>query len=214
MKKTAKQRTSPQLAPKRAKQNDAEALELKRRVGENLARLRKRRALSLERVAALSGVSRAMLSQVEAGESTPTIALLWKIARGMDVRFADLLGEDSSVADAQLLTAREAKILSSADGAFTSRALFPFDTRRRAEFYELRLRAGYAEHAEAHPEGTYENLIVHSGRLTLTIGDAAPIEMRAGDAVYFRADVPHAYANPGARETLMYLVMTYAETKQ
>lgn len=196
-----------------AKKNDAEALELKRRVGENLARLRKRRALSLERLAALSGVSRAMLSQVEAGESTPTIALLWKIARGLDVRFADLLG-DESTGDVQILTARESKILSSANGAFTSRALFPFDTRRRAEFYELRLRAGHAEHAEAHAEGTFENIIVHAGRLKLTIADAPAIELRAGDAVYFRADAPHIYENPGARETLMYLVMTYTQAKQ
>ncbi|MGI8565831.1 MAG: cupin domain-containing protein [Pyrinomonadaceae bacterium] len=45
----------------------------------------------------------------------------------------------------------------------------------------------------------------------MTIGDAEPIDLRAGDAVYFRADVPHVYENPGTRETVMYLVMTYAE---
>ncbi|GAC1445870.1 MAG: XRE family transcriptional regulator [Pyrinomonadaceae bacterium] len=213
--KKSKGEPTPKTEPAyngRAKNNNAEALELKRRVGDNLARLRKRRGLSLERLAALSDVSRAMLSQVEAGESTPTIALLWKIARGMDVRFADLLG-DESTGDVQLLSAQDAKILSSADGAFTSRALFPFDTRRRAEFYELRLRARHAEHAEPHAEGTFENIIVHSGRLKLTIGDAPAIELRAGDAVYFRADVPHTYENTGTRETLMYLVMTYTEAK-
>lgn len=189
---------------------DREAQELKRRVGENLVRLRKRRGLSLERLAALSGVSRAMLGQIEAGDSTPTIALLWKVARGLDVRFADLLGDDSSE-DVQVLTAGSAKILRSSDGAFESRALFPFDSSRRAEFYELRLRGGHAEHAEAHAHGTYENLIVQSGRLRLTIGDGEPVELRTGDAVYFRADVPHVYENCGTRDTLMYLVMTYAE---
>jgi transcriptional regulator with XRE-family HTH domain len=189
---------------------DREAQELKRRVGENLERLRKRRGLSLERLAAVSGVSRAMLGQIEAGESTPTIALLWKVARGLDVRFADLLGDERSD-DVQLLPASSAKILRSADGGFESRALFPFDGRRRAEFYELRLRAGHAERAEAHREGTYENLIVQSGRLRLTVGDAPPLELRAGDAIYFRADVPHIYENQGTRDAVMYLVMTYAE---
>ncbi|MGH9901781.1 MAG: helix-turn-helix domain-containing protein [Pyrinomonadaceae bacterium] len=191
---------------------DREAQELKRKVGENLVRLRKGRGLSLERLAALSGVSRAMLCQIEAGESTPTIALLWKVSRGLDVRFADLLGDERPGA-VQVLPAGAAKILRSADGAFESRALFPFDTSRRAEFYELRLRGGHAEHAEAHAEGTYENLIVQSGRLRLTVGDASPLDLRAGDAVYFRADVPHVYENHGTRDTVMYLVMTYAEAQ-
>ncbi|MER3426705.1 MAG: transcriptional regulator [Pyrinomonas sp.] len=191
---------------------EREARELKKRVGENLARLRRQRGLSLEKLASLSGVSRAMLGQIEAGESTPTIALLWKIARGLDVRFADLLGDEES-AEIEILPVSRAKILRSADGGFESRALFPFDRKRRAEFYELRIRGGHVEHAVAHPEGTYENLIVHSGRLRLTVGDREPIELRAGDAVYFRADVPHIYENPTSRDTIMYLVMTYAEPR-
>jgi len=192
---------------------DQEAQELKRRVGINLERLRKKRGLSLERLATLSGVSRAMLGQIEAGESTPTIALLWKVARGLDVRFADLLGDDSPAGDVQLLPVNRSKILRSRDGAFESRAVFPFDSRRRAEFYELRLRSRHAEHAEPHAEGTYENLVVHSGRLRLIVGDSDPVELRVGDAVYFRADVPHTYENPGSRDAVMYLVMTYAEPR-
>jgi transcriptional regulator with XRE-family HTH domain len=191
---------------------DAEAQDLKRRVGENVERLRKSRGLSMERLATLSGVSRAMLGQVESGESMPTIGLLWKISRGLDVRYADLLG-DERAGDIVLLPARESKVLRSGDGAFESRALFPFDNRRRAEFYELKLQSGHVERAEPHAEGTYENLVVHSGRLKLTIGDAAPIDVRAGDAIYFRADVPHIYENPGNREAVMYLVMTYAEQR-
>lgn len=191
---------------------DAETLEIKTRVGQNLARLRKKRDLTLEKLASMAGVSRAMLGQIEAGESAPTISLLWKVARALDVRFADLLGAEAS-ADITVLRADDAKLLHSSDNSFESRALFPFDTRRRAEFYELRLQAGHAESAVAHSEGTYENLVVHSGRLRMTIGDAEPIELKTGDAIYFRADVPHVYENPSTRDTLMYLVMTYAEPR-
>jgi transcriptional regulator with XRE-family HTH domain len=189
---------------------DIETKELKKRVGENLERLRKQRSLSMERLSSQCGVSRAMLGQIETGESMPTIGLLWKISRGLDVRFADLLGAEDS-GDIVVLQAKESKVLRSHDGGFESRALFPFDTRRRAEFYELRMRAGQKEQAEAHAEGTYENLVVHSGRLRLTVGDSEPVEIKAGDAVYFRADLPHVYENPGTRDTIMYLVMTYAE---
>jgi XRE family transcriptional regulator, regulator of sulfur utilization len=179
---------------------DSETQELKRRVGENLERLRKQRGLSLEKLATLSGVSRAMLGQIEAGESAPTIALLWKVAKGLDVRFADLLGDEPSQ-DIQFLPARTSKILQSSNG------------KRRAEFYELRLKPGHTEMSVPHPEGTYENLVVHSGQLVLSVGDMKPLEMGPGDSVYFRADLPHAYENPGAGETLMYLVMTYTEPR-
>jgi transcriptional regulator with XRE-family HTH domain len=191
---------------------DNETQELKRRVGQNLERLRKQRGLTLERLATLAGVSRAMIGQVEAGESAPTISFLWKISRGLDVRFADLLG-DEIAGDVQVLPADNSKILRSSDGGFESRALFPFDTRRKAEFYELRLQGGHIERADPHSEGTYENLVVHSGKLRLTVGKSEPIDLRAGDSVYFRADVPHVYENPGTRDAIMYLVMTYAEPR-
>lgn len=192
--------------------SEDESLELKRRVGENLERLRRQRGLSLERLAAASGVSRAMLGQIEAGESAPTIALLWKIARGLDVRFADLLG-DETLGDVWVQPARDSKTLRSGDGGFESRALFPFDKQRQAEFYELRLQAGHEERADAHAEGTYENLIVHVGAVRLTVGDAKSFDLHAGDAAYFRADVPHVYANVGPHDALMFLVMTYAEPR-
>lgn len=196
------------MKPK-AKTTEPEALELKRRVGENLESLRRRRGLSLERLAARAGVSRAMLGQIEAGESAPTIAVLWKIARGLGVRFADLLGDEPEQA-VVVLPQASAKVLRSQDGRFESRALFPFDRERRAEFYELRLKVGCVEQAEPHAEGTYENLVVRQGCLELTIGDRPPVRLPAGDAVYFRADVPHTYANPGEEEVVAYLVMTYA----
>lgn len=153
-----------------------------------------------------------MLGQIEAGESAPTIAVLWKIARGLGVRFADLLGDEPEQA-VVILPQASSKVLRSQDGRFESRALFPFDRERRAEFYELRLKVGCVEQAEPHPEGTYENLVVQQGCLELTIGDRPPVRLPAGDAVYFRADVPHVYANPGEEEVLAYLVMTYAGSR-
>lgn len=62
-------------------------------VGSNLRRLRLKRGLSLERLAKASGVSRAMLGQIELGQSTPTINVVWKIARALAVPFSTLLTE-------------------------------------------------------------------------------------------------------------------------
>jgi transcriptional regulator with XRE-family HTH domain len=187
----------------------AETADLAPVVGGNLRRLRTRRRLSLERLAQISGVSRAMLGQIELGQSAPTINVLWKIARALEVTFSALISTRTQ-SGALVLRAADAKILTSKDRGFSSRALFPFDEPRRVEFYELRLAAATVEEADAHPPGTSENLVVTAGSLEIDVaGDTHRLE--TGDSILFEADTPHAYRNPGQVEAVMYLVMTYAE---
>ena len=178
-------------------------------VGINLRRLRVRRGLSLERLSKASGVSRAMLGQVELGQSAPTINVLWKIARALDVTFSALISRHSE-SGTTVLRASEAKLLTSHDGQFVSRALFPFDEPRRVELYELRIAPGKREEADPHPAGTVENLIVNTGVLEICLGTITH-RLETGDAIMFEADVHHAYVNPGTTEAVVYLVMTYAQ---
>ncbi len=198
--------TSPD-PDRRQRAHDAEAIPPA--VGINLRRLRSKRGLSLQQLAQRSGVSRAMLGQIELGRSAPTINLLWKIARALDVTFSALITRQDEVAP-RVLSAADAKLLTNQQGTFTSRALFPFDEPRRNEFYELRLKAGGQEQAHPHPPGTLENLVVTAGSLEITVGETAH-RLRTGDAILFTADVPHTYRNPGAVDAVIYLVMTYAE---
>ncbi|MDC0745165.1 helix-turn-helix domain-containing protein [Polyangium mundeleinium] len=178
-------------------------------VSGNLKRLRTERGLSLEKLARASGVSRAMLGQIELGQSTPTISVLWKIARALDVPFSALINPESGPG-AMVLPAARARVLRSVDGSFQSRALFPMDRPRSVEFYELRLAPHAEERADPHPPGTVENLVVNAGRCEMTIG-AEKRMLGTGDAIVFEADVPHVYRNPDASDTIMYLVMTYAQ---
>jgi transcriptional regulator with XRE-family HTH domain len=179
-------------------------------VGGNLRRLRGHRGLSLERLSQLSGVSRAMLGQIELGQSAPTINVLWKISSALGVPFSALITARGSPGP-QVLRAENAKLLTSHDGAFSSRALFPFDEPRRVEFYELRLAPGGVEKADAHNPGTTENLVVAAGALELEAAGRKEL-LAAGDAIVFEADVPHVYRSRSDVETVMYLVMTYADT--
>jgi transcriptional regulator with XRE-family HTH domain len=168
------------------------------------------RGLSLEALARQSGVSRAMLGQIELGQSAPTINVLWKISRGLGVTFSALIS-GSNAAGPVVLRAAEAKLLTSSDHKFTSRALFPVNQPRRVEFYELHLAAGSAEHAEAHPPGTAENLVVTAGAVEIEVGGAKHT-LQTGDAILFTADTPHVYRNRGKSDAQMFLVMTYADT--
>jgi transcriptional regulator with XRE-family HTH domain len=179
-------------------------------VGTNLRRLRLKRGLSLEKLSRLSGVSRAMLGQVELGQSAPTINVLWKISTALGVPFSALIGS-KQVGGVTVLRSEQAKVLSSHDGGFRSRALFPFDEPRRVEFYELRLAGRSEEKADAHAPGTVENLVVATGAIEVEV-EGVRETLRAGDAIVFEADSPHVYRNAGEGEAVMYLVMTYAET--
>jgi len=179
-------------------------------VGANLRRLRVRRGLSLEKLSKLSGVSRAMLGQIELGQSAPTINVLWKVSTALGVPFSGLIGQRQA-GGVVVLKGQSAKTLTSHDGSFSSRALFPFDEPRRVEFYELHLRPRGEERAEAHAPGTTENLVVSEGAVEIDVEGQQHLLGR-GDAIVFEADTPHVYRNPGDREAVMYLVMTYADT--
>src|SRR5262245_506815 len=93
-------------------------------VGANLKRFRAERGLSLERLSKAYALTRAMLGQIELGQSTPTINVLWKIARALGVPFSALLSQAASPTTT-VMPASRARILRSQDGGFSSRALFP-----------------------------------------------------------------------------------------
>jgi transcriptional regulator with XRE-family HTH domain len=211
MKKTSAKKARPAAARRRTRRDDREAdgvAEGPPAVGPNLRRLREERGLSLERLARAAGVSRAMLGQMELGQSVPTIKTLWRVARALEVPFSALLSPGVATSTV-VLRAAASKVLASQDGSFTSRALFPFGAPRRVEFYELRLRPRGSEDAEPHAAGTLENLVVTQGRVHISL-DGEVHELGEGDAIVFEADRPHGYRNAGEREAVIYLVMTYA----
>ena len=205
VRKAAPAPSVPERAPK-----ERDVAEVAGIVSQNLKRLRTRRELSLEALAQEAGVSRGMLRQIELGRSIPTIALLWRVARALQVPFSALIS-DENAGGTVLLPAAKAKVLSSAGGAFTSRALFPFEAERRVEFYKLTLAPGSEEIATPHAPGTMENLTLVSGQVEIVVAGVSHV-LKPDDAILFEADVPHTYRNIGTKQAVMYLVMSYVET--
>ncbi len=187
--------------------DDLGAAELSRRVAANLRAGRKARGLSLDQLAGASGVSRAALSQIETQRSNPSLGVLWKIAVGLGISFAELIG--ATVQAAAVLRRSDSQVLRSADGKMESRPLAPAGTSPLVELYELRLAARSSHTSEAHAQGTHETLVVLSGRLRLRVGGAV-FELGAGDSVSFKADETHTYENPGGSEARYHNVIVYA----
>ena len=186
--------------------DDLGAAELAQRVAENLRRKRKARNMSLDDLARASGVSRAALSQVETVKTNPTVGLLWKIAVGLGVPFADLIGEVKS--GTAVLRRGDAQVLRSLDGKLESRPLTPAGANALVEIYELRLSARATHASEPHAPGTHEFVVVLSGSLRLHL-DGEVFDLMAGDSVSFLADKPHSYENAGSSEARYHNVILY-----
>lgn len=186
--------------------DDVGAAELSRRVAENLRHKRKLRGMSLDDLARASGVSRAALSQVETCKTNPTVGLLWKIAVGLGVPFADLLGQPKT--GVSVLRRGDAQVLRSLDGKLESRPLTPAGASALVEIYELRLSARSVHASEAHAPGTHEFVVVLSGSLRLHV-DGEILDLMAGDSVSFPADRAHSYENPAGSEARYHNVILY-----
>lgn len=187
--------------------DDVGAAEMARRVADNLRRLRKERALSLDQLAAASGVSRAALSQIEGSKTNPTLLVLWKIAVGLGVPFHALLGTEE-VGKARVLRAGDAMPLRSADGRMESRLLSPSGASPGVEVYELRFQPKGVLRSDPHGPGTTETVVVLTGALRVSVGDEVH-ELAPGDTIFFQADVPHSYENRSTREARCLDVIAY-----
>jgi transcriptional regulator with XRE-family HTH domain len=182
---------------------------LARVVGQNLKRLRRRQGYSLERLAKLSGVSRAMLGQIETGRSVPTVGLLAKIAVALDVSIPGLLTSQDAV-ETEVLRPSKTHAIVSSEGKFVARALFPLGGERRVEFYEVTVQPGHREENKPRAAGTRENVVVEEGSVEVIVGRERPVLLRDGDALLFAADQPHVYRNAGTEPARLYIVVTYA----
>jgi len=188
--------------------DDVGAADLARRVGTQLREKRKARGLSLDELAAASGVSRAALSQIELCKSNPSLGVLWKIAVGLGIPFSELIGGQAP--GGSVLRRSEAQVLRSADGKMESRPLSPAGANPWVELYELRLVARASHASDPHAAGTREIVVVLSGSLNMRLGTEVH-ELGPGDSISFRADQAHAYENPGASEGRYHDLIIYGK---
>jgi transcriptional regulator with XRE-family HTH domain len=161
------------------------------RIAASLRILRQRQGLSVAQLAERSGVARATLTKLEAGQGNPTIDTLYALADTLGAALGDLIDEPS--ARVEVIRAGEGIRVR---GAVTARLLDRIHGRTLAELYEVTL-ATRARRASPHPAGVVESLILTAGRLR--VGPAEhPVELSAGDFVRFPGDVPHLYQAIGA----------------
>ena len=175
-------------------------------IGPRLQARRRELGWTLEDLAARSGVSRSMLSQIERGRANPTFATLWGLTRALGLDLSEL-GEAGGAAGAvEIAPSHFTPEIRSADGLCTLRILGPIDLAGRSEWYEIAIAPGGALVSEGHAAGSREHLTVQSGTLEIESG-ASRGTATAGDTARYAADAPHAIRNPHAEPARGFLVV-------
>ncbi len=182
----------------------AQTSEITERLATRLKEERAARGLSLEALAGLSGVSRSMLSQIERGESSPTVASLWHLTRALGLDFSGLLdaGPDAQSPILQLMRSGAVPVMEQAENGVTIRILSPPEDVGATEVYELIFAQGGHLTSPPHKAGCTEILTVLDGTLDVSSGDAQEA-LSTGDTIRYRADLPHRIAAPGAAKALL-----------
>jgi XRE family transcriptional regulator, regulator of sulfur utilization len=179
-------------------------------VGSRIRALREAMDLSLRDLAERSGVSAPMLSQVERGETSPTLHVATRIAAGLELRLSQLLrlDEDGAVTIVRRAERRQGP---AAVAGHSYEILTPPLPGQRAELSRHTLAPGAVTGGPGdppmHEPGARETALVQSGTVILHC-DGQHYELLDGDCVTFDADLTHHFENPGPDEAVLLAVVS------
>ena len=179
-------------------------------IGARVKALREASGLSLRDLAALSGVSAPMLSQVERGETSPTLTVAARIAAGLDLRLSQLLRLDEGGA-VTVVGPKERQRGGNARRGHRFEVLTAAQPGQRAELSRHTLApdgaTGAPDDPPMHEPGSRETALVEHGAVTL-VCDGQRYELREGDCVTFDADLPHHFENHGSADAAFLAVVS------
>ncbi len=179
-------------------------------IGARVKALRESSGLSLRDLTERSGVSAPMLSQVERGETSPTLTVAARIAAGLDLRLSQLLRLDESGA-VTIVRAGDRQRGGNKRRGHSFEVLTSGQPGQRAELSRHTLVPGGATGATddppMHEPGSRETAFVEHGAILL-ICDGIPYELKEGDCVTFDADLPHHFENPTTAEASFLAVVS------
>lgn len=176
-------------------------MDIAQHLAATLKTLRQARGWSLSTLAENSGVSKAMLGQIERNESSPTVATLWKIATGLNVPFSVFITPAQSDTLAAFDPQQQAMVIA---------PVFPWDPELRFDHLSVRLAPGALSESTPHERGVIEHVVVISGTLDMCVnGEWQRLE--TGSGLRFAGDSPHAYRNSGALEVHFHSLIHYAK---
>jgi len=178
-------------------------------VGTNMKRLRRDASLTLDVLAERSGVSKAMLSQIESEKVNPTVATVWKIAQGLGVEINELLAGSTAPVRTFHMTGKDnMTVLDTDEEGLHIKVLTPIQMVEDLEMYLLTFAPGGALRSAPHFPQTEEFLTVVTGAIRVRAGDRDAV-VSEGDFIRYQCDVDHDIENVGEGPAVVHMVVRF-----
>lgn len=155
-------------------------------ISAKLRSIRRQRGWSLDVASENTNVSKAMLGQIERGESSPTVTTLWKLATGFGLPFSALVPVDSE-------PGRGRKKILSSDSEMEVTPIFPIRDGVHLEIFRIRLLGPRIQKSESHGANSIEHIVMLEGSIKVYCNKKWR-HLDRDDSLWFGADQPHRYA--------------------
>jgi transcriptional regulator with XRE-family HTH domain len=175
-------------------------------LGKTIQRLRKAYNMSLGELSEQSGVAKSIISQIERNETNPTLSTVFRLSRALDTSIDEVLKADSGTAFLQHQAKSAIPILESQDGLCRLAITGPLNLVDLTQWYDFQAKPGGVLESDPHPPGTVEHLYMIKGEIETTIGDEVKVA-KQGEAIRYRADVPHKIRNVGEGDAQANMIL-------
>lgn len=180
------------------------------KISSTLKDLRNQRGWSLDVTSQKTGVSKAMLGQIERGESSPTIATLWKIASGFDVSFSSFVEDVQPYQPSFMHRNPELQQLHTHDDKINVMPIFPFDDNLGFEVFIIELLPGCTHLSPPHQKGVIEHVIPVNGSIEVLVQEEWR-QVNQHEGLRFDASLPHGYRNLSEQSALFHDMIHYVK---
>ena len=183
-------------------------------IGDTIREIRKNNKMTLRVLSEKSGVSKAMLSQIESDKVNPTIATVWKISKGLGVDINELTRVVSVKKRRFTLTQKnDITTFDCDEEGVHINILTPIDLIEDLEMYLITFQKGSKLSSKPHFPGTEEFLTLLDGDITVTAGNNVTV-MHKDDFLTYHSDIEHSIENTGENNVVVHMVVRYKKKKK
>ena len=175
------------------------------KVGQEIQRLRLERNFTLDQLAAKSGVSKSILSQIERDRSNPTLATIWRITKALESPLENVLSANDNKYRFEKLSKNATPEVTSEDNGFCLRILGTLNTVSSVQWYEFNAEPGAELASDSHGKGSLESITLCTGNLTVKVGDDIQ-KICSGETLRYHTDLPHVLKNEGNKDSHGFMV--------